>query len=212
MAEAHADHFASFEQQSYAARLGMWIFLASEVLLFTGMFALYAGYRAHYPQGFSEGISADLKWDGSANTVILLFSSYLVARSLPSVQAGHRKRALALLFAVLFLGICFLVLKGYEYAAHFSDGIYPTPGAPYFLQHTTPGLPIFFTLYFLMTGAHAIHVVVGMIVLLTLALRLKRAPVVEATHYQLEIGAMYWHLVDVIWIFLWPLYYLTGGH
>jgi cytochrome c oxidase subunit 3 len=190
----------------------MWIFLASEILLFTGMFALYAGYRTHYPRGFSEGIAADLKWDGSANTAILLLSSYLVARSLPSVKAGHRKRAVALLLGVLFLGLCFLALKGYEYEQHFADGIYPTPMAPYFQEHTTPGLPIFFTLYYLMTGAHAIHVIVGMAVILAMTLRVQRAPVVEHMHHPLEIGAMYWHLVDVIWIFLWPLYYLTGGH
>lgn len=207
----HADHFQSFDQQARASRLGMWVFLASEVLLFAGMFALYTGYRLHYPQAFAEGVRHDLKWDGSLNTLILLVSSYLVARSVPSTRAGHRRSALVQLGFVVLLGLAFLGLKLYEYASHFSEGIIPGGRTPFFAEHPTPGLPAFFTLYYLMTGAHALHVTIGLAVIIGLMIKIGRARRVAAAAHPLEVGALYWHLIDVIWIFLWPLFYLVGG-
>jgi cytochrome c oxidase subunit 3 len=208
----HADHFEDFETQSRAGRLGMWVFLASEVLLFSGMFGLYTGYRLHYPIGFAEGVQHNLKWDGSLNTVILLLSSYLIARSIPAVQRGNITGATWLLGGVLFLGFCFLGLKGLEYGVHFSEGIVPGAGTDFFREHSTLGLSQFFTLYYLMTGAHALHVTVGLVVVALLLREIRRAESIEHGAHRLEIGAMYWHLVDVIWIFIWPLYYLTGEH
>jgi cytochrome c oxidase subunit 3 len=206
----HADHFASFDVQTHAARLGMWIFVASEILLFAGMFALYLGYRLHFPDGFREGVAHNLRWDGTLNTAILLLSSYLIARSIPAALDGRRRIAEALLASVLVLGCAFLCLKGYEYLVHLSEGIRPGGGTPFYREHPTPGLTEFFTLYYLMTGAHALHVTIGLLVVAGLLITVHKERVAEQAAYRLEIGAMYWHLVDLVWIFLWPLFYLTA--
>jgi cytochrome c oxidase subunit 3 len=212
MAREHAEHFADFETQVHASQLAMWIFVGTEVLLFSGMFALYGAYRVRYGAGFAEGVDHNLKWDGSLNTLILLVSSYLVARAIPGVREGSRGQAMGLLVGAMMLGLVFLGLKGFEYSAHFAEGINPGRSGPFFVEHPTPGLGEFFTLYFLMTGAHAIHVIVGLAVLGALVLHIRRAQPVTIAAHRLEIGAMYWHLVDIVWIFLWPLFYLTGAH
>jgi cytochrome c oxidase subunit 3 len=180
------------EERHHAARLGMWVFLASEILLFAGLFALYGAYRAHDPSAFQESVHANDKLLGSINTAVLLTSSVLLATGVETLALeGRHKTARRCVLGTALLGFVFLVIKAVEYRAHFAEGVLPGHGT-------------FWTLYFVTTGLHAIHVTIGIIVLLVLVARLSR----EHAH-RLELGALYWHLVDVVWIFVWPLYYLA---
>jgi cytochrome c oxidase subunit III len=207
----HADHFEDLERQAYAARLGMWLFLGSELLFFSGLFALYAGYRAEHPVGFGVGVLHNTLVCGSTNTAVLLASSYAVALAVHAVRVGRRTRALACLTWALLLGLSFLAIKSGEYLHHFREGIYPGGVGRFYEDHAEPGVKMFFTLYYCMTGLHAIHVVVGMGVLSYLLVRVFRRTINSANIHPLVVGAIYWHLVDVIWIFLWPLFYLVPG-
>ena len=176
-------------ENAHAARFGMWLFLASEVLLFSVLFTIYADSRARHPGLFHREIHehAD-KIFGSINTAILLVSSTLVAAAVQSLKDDERSRATGLTIATAVLGLAFLGLKGHEYLGHFHDGI-------------TPGHGIFWTLYFTMTGLHALHVFGGVVTLLIVC-KTKSLSVLENV-------ALYWHLVDLVWIFLWPLFYLA---
>lgn len=209
METVHASHFESLPKQEHAARLGMWIFLASELLLFAGLFALYAGYRTHAPHAFQAGITHATKALGSLNTAILLVSSTFAALAVHSARDGRLRRSALLLGATALLGVVFLAIKLYEYDLHFQQGIYPGAAGNFFLAHAEPGLPPFWTLYFVTTGLHAVHVSVGIAVLLLTIRRLLRGSIHAGRVYPLENAALYWHLVDTIWIFVWPLYYLA---
>jgi cytochrome c oxidase subunit 3 len=206
---AHETHFVSMEQQAHAARLGMWVFLASEILLFAGLFALFAAYRARDPASFAEGVRASTKTLGSINTGVLLGSSYLVARAVHAVREGRLAVAARLVLATIALGGVFLAIKATEYARHFAEGIYPGGHGAFFVAHPQPGLPIFWTLYFFMTGLHALHVTAGMILLSTTLLGMRKGLIQASAPQRMELAAIYWHLVDVVWIFLWPLFYLA---
>lgn len=204
-----AHHFESVERQAHAARLGMWIFLASEVLLFGALFALFTTYQARFPEGFKEGVAHNTKVLGSINTGVLLVSSTLVAGAVHAMRAGRKTVSVMLVAGTILLAFVFLAIKFTEYAHHFREGIYPGGVGGFFLEHRTGGLPAFWTLYFGMTGLHAIHVTIGSGVLAALLIATGRGHVSAASAYRLEVGALYWHLVDVIWIFLWPLFYLS---
>ncbi|HEY8945517.1 MAG TPA: cytochrome c oxidase subunit 3 [Polyangiaceae bacterium] len=197
-------HFESGEQQTQAARLGMWIFLGSELLLFAGLFALYAASRAAMPAAFHAAIAHSEKILGSINTGVLLVSSTLAALSVRALEQGNRRGCLLALGGTLLLAATFLGIKVTEYGLHFREGIFPggsTTGER--------GAPIFWTLYFVSTGLHAIHVLVGMGVLSLAARGVARGQIPRERAYVLENATLYWHLVDLIWIFLWPLYYLA---
>jgi cytochrome c oxidase subunit 3 len=211
MSERFADHFESLEKQAHAARLGMWIFLGTEVLFFSGLFALYAAYRVEHPAGFGAGVEHNTVLWGSGNTVILLVSSYTVALAVHRLRAGRTTACAWLLGATIVLGLAFLAVKTGEYGEHFREGLYPGGKGSFFHEHTEPGIGMFFTLYFCMTGLHAIHVLVGTGVLAFLLHGVRRGRVDAVCSHPLTIGAIYWHLVDVIWIFLWPLFYLIPG-
>lgn len=206
-----AEHFENLERQSHAARLGTWVFLASEVLFFAGLFGLYAAYRAEQPSGFSLGVEHGALALGSINTCVLLASSYTVALGVHALRRGKRRASALLVGATIALGACFLVVKIAEYAKHIDEGIYPGGAGLFFQEHPDPGAKTFFTLYYCMTGLHALHVVAGMTVLSLLVARVVRRDIEAATSYPLALGAAYWHLVDVVWIFLWPLFYLAPG-
>lgn len=203
-----APQFEDFDKQAHAARLGMWAFLGSEVLLFAGFFALYAAYRTMYGADFVAAIRHNTLLYGSVNTVVLITSSLTVALSLHAMRRGRYRTVLWLLCATLLLGATFLGIKAFEYADHFAKGI--LPGAYYSSEELpTFGAQIFFTLYYLMTVTHGLHVIAGMGALawcLFMTLRRTWSP---DYHVGLELSGIYWHLVDVIWIFLWPLLYLT---
>ncbi len=207
--EAHvAHHFPNAEQQAHAARLGMWIFLATEVLLFTVLFTAYSVYRYLYSDVFaalSKEIDVGI---GTANTYVLVTSSLVVALGYHFAKEGKGRVAAALLAVTFLFGVAFLVLKTVEYTHHFEEG--QLPGQYYaFAKVHGPGDSLFFTLYFLMTGLHGLHVVAGMTVLAVLAVRSWQGAYSPAYHTPVELGALYWHLVDLIWIFLYPLLYLV---
>jgi cytochrome c oxidase subunit 3 len=200
-------HFDSMERQAGAARFGMWLFLASEVLLFGALFALYGAYRATWPYAFAEGVRENDAVLGTSNTLLLIFSSFLVALGTHHLGLGKRRSAALLVFAAAAIGFAFLGIKTHEYLSHFSHGVYPGGRGAYF-RHAPAGSAIFFTLYFTMTGLHGVHVAVGSIVLIVCGVHTLRG---RFAPHALEVAALYWHLVDAIWIFLWPLYYLTRG-
>ena len=206
----HAAHFESLEQQAHAAHFGMWVFLASEVLLFAGLFALYAVYRVQHARGFDLGLEHSEKTIGSINTAVLLCSSYAVASSVLTLRQNKRGTTLLLLLVTMALGVLFLALKMYEYSLHFHEGIWPGAQGSFFKDFPDPGVAPFWTLYYVMTGLHVIHVTIGLSVLAWMTLKVARGRVKAPHDHPLSLAAMYWHLVDIIWIFLWPLFYLTG--
>ena len=195
-------------KQEHAARFGMWIFLGSELLLFAGLFALYAAYRAEYARAFTAGVHHNALYLGTTNTVVLIVSSFTVAWAVHSMRAARPRVALRMLVLTMLLGATFLVIKGFEYAQHFAEGIFP--GRYYAFDGLPEGGKLFFTLYYLMTGLHGLHVVGGMAALTVATVRAAQGTYGPAHYTPLELVVLYWHLVDVIWIFLWPLLYLVG--
>jgi len=200
--------FDTLERQQRAATLGMWVFLASEVLFFSGLFAVYAASRAMYAEAFRAAAAhADLTL-GTVNTFLLLTSSYAVALAASGPRRHSSRRAtIWLLLLAVALGVTFLILKAVEYAHHFAEGIYPA-SAYHFDKLPGDGPRMFFTLYYFMTGLHALHVIVGIGLLSWLARRVWRGDFNTGYYVPLELGGMYWHLVDIIWLFLWPMFYL----
>jgi cytochrome c oxidase subunit 3 len=204
---ALAPWFSDMARQAEAARFGMWAFLGSEALLFTGIFALYAAYRALYPAEFGLAVIHNDAAIGTVNTLVLLTSSFTVALSLHEVRQGRPRRAALLLAASIAMAFMFLAFKALEYTEHIRAGIYP--GASYaFPELPGYGAQVFFTLYYVATGLHAIHVIAGALVLGALAIGSWRGLYSPVYHTPLELGALYWHLVDIVWIFLWPCLYL----
>lgn len=200
--------YADPRQRAHALHLGMWLFLGSETLLFAGLFGAYAAYRAAYPAAFSAGVGHNHTLIGTANTLVLIVSSFFVAWGIHAMRAGRRRACIASLVVALLLGLTFLGVKGLEYREHVHAGI--APGVYYrFAELPSHGAALFFTLYYLMTGLHAVHVIAGMAILGWLALRVARRRTHQDHRIELELGGLYWHLVDVVWIFLWPLLYLT---
>jgi cytochrome c oxidase subunit 3 len=206
------EQFDSLERQQQAATLGMWLFLGSEVLFFSALFAVYAGLRVHFSVAFREAARHTDLGLGTTNTVLLLSSSYAVALAATGPRRGSRDMTVVtLLLIAAALGLVFLGLKGLEYAHHFRDGIYPA-GLYHFAELPGDGARMFFTLYYFMTGLHALHVIIGVGLLLWLARRAARGSFSAEYSTPLELGGMYWHLVDIVWLFLWPAFYLLRAH
>jgi cytochrome c oxidase subunit 3 len=202
-----ADQFEDLDKQAQAARFGMWLFLATEIMLFAVLFTVYAYYRAMYPADWAAAAGHNSVAIGTINTLVLLTSSLAVAMSVHEVRAARPRRAAWLLVSSVAMGAIFLVLKGVEYAHHFHDGIFP--GEAYrFSAMPTAGARTFFTTYFVSTGLHALHVTAGMVLLGVMAWRCFREVCGPDDDTAVELSGLYWHLVDVIWIFLWPLLYL----
>jgi cytochrome c oxidase subunit III len=203
-----AEHFETLAKQQHAGRLGMWTFLASELLLFAGLFALYATYRGLYPRDFHLAALHTHKVMGTINTLILITSSFTVALGIFYARRGDSRPAFFLVMATVVLGFAFLGVKSYEYSHHFKEGIFP--GTSYaFAELPQKGAKIFFTLYFFMTGLHVLHVIAGLALLLALSGRVRRGFYGPGHYLGIELGGMYWHLVDLVWIFLWPIFYLV---
>ena len=202
-----AHHFESLEKQTHAARLGMWLFLATEVLLFTALFAGYAVYRYLYTPDFAAASRSLETWIGLVNTLVLVTSSFTVASGLDRATRGDGRGTRTLFFVSVGLALVFLFFKYLEYRHHFEVG--ELPGRYYSAtEHQGPGAPIFFSLYFLITGLHGIHVVVGMTVLAVVGTKAGRGAYGVEYHVPVELAGLYWHLVDLIWIFVFPLIYL----
>src|SRR5690242_9643035 len=204
-----AAQFDDFEQQHSAARLGMWVFLATEVLFFGGLFLAYTVFRSLYPRDFAAASHHTEVLIGGINTAILLFSSTLMALAVRAAELGNQKRLVWLLLGTAFFGIVFMILKGIEYRKDWIDHLVPVLNFQWHEPNPGP-VQIFFWLYFAMTGLHAIHVTVGIFVMLTLALLARSGKFTTGHHTPIEIAGLYWHFVDIVWIFLFPLLYLAG--
>lgn len=208
----HAQHFQDEGRQAHAARLGMWVFLASEILLFGALFGIYAASRAHHPEAFGAGVEHSARAIGTINTFLLLTSSFTAAAAVHRLREDRPHDSAVLLFATCALGLAFLGLKGFEYAKHLHEGLTPGPAGAYFAHHPEPAaLPVFWTLYWITTGLHSLHVIAGLLVMGLLLVAVLTGRVGRTRAHTLEVGALYWHLVDVVWIFVWPMFYLAGG-
>lgn len=201
-------HFTDPEQQVEAGKLGMWLFLATEILLFGGLFVAYAVYHFLHPELFKAAHQyLDVRL-GALNTIVLLFSSLTVVLAIHAAQQNKTKWIVINLIVTILCAATFLVVKYFEYSHKIHAGLLP---GHYFTNGVLPSpdeVHIFFGVYFLMTGLHGIHVLIGMAVLSWLLYRTLRNEFGSQYYLPLELGGLYWHLVDVIWIFLFPLLYL----
>lgn len=187
-------------------KIGMWLFLYSEIILFGGLFVLYAAYLHRYPQSFAVGGKELNRIIGALNTVVLLVSSFTVAASITAIQKNSKKLTIGLLLFSIFCGVVFLVNKYFEWGAKIQHGIYPNSET---LVNGEPGLNIFFGLYYVITGLHGLHVIIGMVLLSISTVLVWRGKVDELRLSMLDNSGLYWHLVDLIWIFVFPLFYLV---
>lgn len=208
-------HFDTPAQQFDTAKLGMWAFLAQELLFFSGLFVAYGVYRSWYPEMFKAASHQLNKEMGAFNTVVLLFSSFTAAMAVRSSQLGKKKATGNYILVTIACAFGFLVVKYFEYTHKFHAGLLPGryfAPHPEHLAHGVTSLPAhtesFFSLYFMMTGIHGIHVVVGIGVLIWIWLRNQRGDFSKEFFTPVDITALYWHLVDLVWIYLFPLLYL----
>ena len=205
---AHLEHhFVDSDQQLDASKMGMWVFLATEVLFFGGLFAAYIIYRAWYPELYTLA-SEELNtvW-GAVNTVVLIGSSLTVAMAIKSAQLNQKRNIAINLGITIALACVFMVIKYFEYTHKFHLGIFP--GEFYTFEGIEhPKASIFFSLYYLMTGLHGLHVIIGIGLMSWLLRRSLRGDFDSEYYTPVEITGLYWHLVDIIWIFLFPLFYL----
>ncbi len=217
-------HFYSMDQQLEASTLGMWVFLVTEIMFFGGLFMAYVLYRYWYPEAWAASSNHLNVTMGGLNTAVLICSSLTMALAVRSAQVGSRMGQIVNLILTIAFGSTFLVVKFFEYKEKFEHHLVPGPNfapANYVLEtghlvhsHAAVGNPeqLFFSLYFIMTGIHALHMVIGigiMLVMLTWAIRGRFGP---SYYAPIEVSGLYWHFVDIVWIFLFPLLYLLGAH
>jgi len=187
-------------------KLGMWLFLYTEIILFGGLFVLYAVYAARYTSDFIEGGKELNRLLGVVNTMILLISSFSVAASITAIQKEEKKRALAGLGAAFLCGLVFLIIKYFEWSQKIDHGLFPNSEK---LVNGPSGQNIFFGLYYVITGLHGIHIMIGMSLLFVSLVFVQTQRVTHKRFALLENAGLYWHLVDLIWIFIFPLFYLV---
>ena len=190
-----------------ASKLGMWLFIFTELLLFGGLFLVYSIFRAQYPANFHESSLELSVTIGVINTVVLLFSSMTIAMSITAIQKKNKKLTLALIGVTILMAFIFLVNKYFEWGHKFEHGLYPGSELMQLLER---GHHLYFSLYFFMTGLHALHIVIGMVLLVIAYVKVNKGSIKHDKFVFLENGALYWHLVDLIWIFLFPLLYLIS--
>jgi cytochrome c oxidase subunit 3 len=204
-------HFDDAEQQKEAATLGMWTFLITEILFFGGLFAAYVVYRTAYPEAWTAGSHHLDITLGAVNTVILIGSSLTMALAVHSAQIGKNRLLIIFLILTVLLGSAFLGVKAIEYHHKYEQNHIPGPAFSY------PGpiegqMQLFFALYFAMTGMHALHMVIGIGLLLNLIRQARRGRFSTAYNTPVDMVGLYWHFVDIVWVFLFPLLYLLGRH
>lgn len=206
---AVAHHFDDWEQQYDTCVLGMWVFLVTEVMFFGGAFATYMVYRNWYPHAFAEASrSLDVFW-GTFNTFVLLTSSLTMALAVRAAHMGRSKQIVQFLGLTMLLGAVFLGVKLYEYAHKYHEGLAPLLNLPF--EYAGPDVgarKIFLGLYFGMTGIHAIHMIIGVVMLGIFASAAWRERLGAGGYLRIEVAGLYWHFVDLVWIFLFPLLYL----
>lgn len=208
---AHQHQFDDAAQQYDSSTLGMWVFLVTEIMFFGGLFTAYVAYRAAYPEAFGHASDhLELMW-GTMNTAVLIASSLTMALAVHASQLGRRRALITFLLLTMLLGSVFLGIKGIEYAHKFEHGLVPGPAFTYSGPDAHQA-ELFFSLYFAMTGLHALHMIIGLGVLSVLVLQARKGRFGTRYHTPIEIAGLYWHFVDIIWIFLFPLLYLIARH
>jgi cytochrome c oxidase subunit 3 len=205
---ALAHQFDDIEQQHESAALGMWIFLATEVMFFGGMFLGYAVYRTAYSTAFREASRHLDVWLGGTNTAVLLASSLTMALAVRAAQLNARRMSIMLLAATIALGGVFLGIKGVEYYYKYEEQL--VPGGHFRFSAANPNYAqLFFSFYFAMTAMHALHMIAGIGILLVMILLTLRGRFSAEYHSPIEMAGLYWHFVDIVWVFLFPLLYLV---
>jgi cytochrome c oxidase subunit 3 len=225
-------HFENMEQQREAGTLGMWIFLVTEIMFFGGMFLAYTLYRSFYPMAFASGSNHLDITLGAVNTGVLILSSFTMAMAVYFTQTGKQRPQVICLIATLVLGLTFLGIKAKEYSDKNRDHLIPgrlIPGNPFnpaVAQHgdedphklhllegaTVKQVEMFYWIYFAMTGMHALHMIIGAGLLTFLLIYSLKGRFDPEYHSPVEVIGLYWHFVDIVWIFLFPLLYLLGRH
>jgi cytochrome c oxidase subunit 3 len=198
-------HTTSAHRDYTGSKLGMWLFLFTEILLFGGLFLVYSVYRSMYPADFHEAAAGLSTMLGTVNTVILLTSSLTMAIAISALQRGDTRESVLLQAATIALGLVFLLNKYFEWSGHIHEGLYPN--APNLLSQGH-GQILFYGLYYVMTGLHGLHVLAGILFIGIMLVLTVRQRIVPDDHGKLENAGLYWHLVDLIWIYLFPLFYL----
>ena len=206
-------HFDDLHQQLDSSTLGMWVFLLTEIMFFGGMFGAYTIYRSMYPEAFASTSKHMIPWLGGINTAVLICSSLTMALAVRYAQIGNRKLIRIFLILTMIFGIAFIGVKFTEYYIHYKDHLVPWldfqyPEAPQFFRQAQ----ILFCFYFFMTGFHALHMFVGLGLLTWLLVKNERVNFGPVYYNPVEITGLYWHFVDIVWIFLFPLLYLIGAH
>jgi cytochrome c oxidase subunit 3 len=207
----HAHQFDDAAQQHEASWLGMWIFLATEVMFFGGMFLGYTVYRTAYPLAFASASNHLDVWLGTINTAVLICSSFTMALAVRSAQLGRRRPVILFLLLTIVLGGVFLGIKFTEYFAKWVERLVPGSAFAFEGPLAAPA-EIFFSFYFAMTGMHALHMIIGLGLLTAMIVKTARGRFSAGYYTPVEVVGLYWHFVDIVWIFLFPLLYLVGRH
>lgn len=206
-----AHQFDDLDQQREASTLGMWVFLVTEIMFFGGMFTGYTVYRTRYHDAWVEGSNHLDLMLGGINTAVLILSSLTMAMAVHSAQVNKRRLLIFFLVATLVLGFVFLGIKTIEYSHKFHDHLVPGPNFQFTGGHPQR-VQLFYSFYFAMTGFHALHMVIGAGILVALVWMAHRRRFTAEYYNPVENAGLYWHFVDIIWIFLFPLLYLVGHH
>ena len=204
-------HFYSMAQQLEASTFGMWVFLVTEVMFFGGMFMIYILYRVLYPEGWVLGSNHLNVALGALNTGVLICSSLTMALAVRSAQVGSKKGQVVNLILTILFGSVFLIVKYFEYAEKFEHHLVPGPKFDMSLPLANQQ-QLFLSIYFMMTGIHALHMVVGIGLMLVVLVMAWRGRFSASYYTPVEVSGLYWHFVDIVWIFLFPLLYLLGAH
>lgn len=201
-----AEQFDDAEQQEKTASIGMWVFLSTEILFFGGLFLSYIVYRTTYPAAFTEGVRLTNHLLGLMDAAILLASSFTMSLGVRAIQDGRQKALIFFLVFSIILGLSFLSLKGLEYHEHIVDHLFPGPD---FNRQLPYGVEMFFVLYFLMTGLHAVHMTVGVGLLIVMTWQAAKSKFSAEYYNPVEVCGLYWSFVDIIWIWLYSLFYIA---
>ncbi len=204
--------FEDMAQQQKSASIGMWMFLVQEIMFFGGMFTVYLVFRSKYPMAFAAGSNHLNVWMGAANTLVLIISSLTMALAVHAAESRRRWKVVGFLAATMGLGCVFLGIKGLEYYEDYEKSLMPLLGLPFEWPGPSRGhAELFFDLYFLMTGVHALHMIIGLGVLLVLLVQSSRGRLLGHFSGPVRVTGLYWHFVDLVWVFLFPLLYLIGA-
>lgn len=205
------EQYSTPEQQRDTASVGMWVFLITEVMLFGGLFTAYTVYRILFPHDFDIGSSEMETTLGAINTAVLICSSFTMALAVYSAEIGKEKLLMLFLVLTMVIGMLFLGIKFTEYYDHWRD--HKVPG--FWFEQTvgnTAHVQMFFVFYFIMTGLHAVHMIIGISILSVLLFRAVLGQFTAGYHTPIDLGGLYWHFIDIVWVFLYAIFYIPGLH